>query len=116
MYTAITSVMALSTTVFTVAAVVVLATMGRLQSSGCDLSPWAGPAMLQGGALIILAWTMYYLLAKVIPTLLRTIRDDRESRDKLVQDQHAAFERTIRSLVDVLDDRLSPKNRDGRRL
>lgn len=63
--------------------------LGCIAGTSClaigDLLPWDNPMLIQCGALTILAWTLYYLMAKIIPMLIKAVQQEQKSNRKAMR-------------------------------
>jgi len=67
-----------------------------------DIMPWDNPMLIQCSAIGILGWTLWYLLAKVIPLHLRTIRDEREALMQAQRREQKSMQKSLRQLAHAL--------------
>lgn len=57
----------------------IAAVASLLAIDSTDMVPAMAPEMLQGGALAVLAWTIWYVLARVFPAHEKAQRDQRDA-------------------------------------
>jgi len=74
--------------------------VGMLCASDVTTSMPGMTNILQGGALGVLAWAVWYLLAKAGPAHLKALSDQREAFLKVLKEDKEALREDRRRLVD----------------
>jgi len=76
--------------------------VGMLCASDVTTSMPGMTNILQGGALGVLAWAVWYLLAKAGPAHLKALRDQREDFLKVLKADREAIQEGRRKLIDSI--------------
>ncbi len=58
-----------------------------LTFDAADVMPTMAPEMLQGGVLAVLAWTIYYVFVKILPSHERAQKDQRDAFLKFLNER-----------------------------
>jgi hypothetical protein len=68
--------------------------------------PEATPLFLQGGALAVLAWVMWYMLVKAFPAHNKALREQREDFLEALRRMGDSLEEDRKQLYESIRDRL----------
>ncbi len=73
-----------------------------MASNATPLVPEAASSILQGGALAVLAWVVWYMLAKAFPAHNKALKDQREDFLQALRENSEALRENRKQFHDVI--------------